>query len=220
MKKIILISTLLITAISPSLFAKKGFGADLTVSLGAGIGFFHGDTNKYPNGGFEFGVYLKPNYYFEFSALSFGLSFEVGYQRDAFAYKNEKLKGDSTFDSLALGFIPKIDVLFLSIGFGGGVKLPLGGNSSFIDVYGGKRLEKYGYSELKENFGNVLIIPYIKASVDFMLLPNIALGIYAAYDIPVMKYPSDNANNIYNQSANTNVTFSSFDIGGQITLRF
>ena len=106
MKKIVLISTLLIICISPSLFAKKDFGADLTVSLGAGIGFFHGDTNKYPNGGFEFGVCLKPNYYFEFSALSFGLSLEVGYQRDIFAYKNEKLKGNTTFDSFALGFIP------------------------------------------------------------------------------------------------------------------
>lgn len=220
MKKIVLISTLLIICISPSLFAKKGFGADLTVSLGAGIGFFHGDTNKYPNGGFEFGVCLKPNYYFEFSALSFGLSLEIGYQRDIFAYKNEKLKGNTTFDSFALGFIPKIDVLFLSIGFGGGIKFPLGGNLSITDIYGGKQLEKYGYIELKENFGKNLIIPYIKANVDFMLLPNVALGIYIAYDIPLMKYPNDNSNNSYNPTSNTNIKFSSLDIGGQITLRF
>lgn len=220
MKKIVLMSTLLIICVSPSLFAKKGFGADLIVSLGAGVGFYHGDTNKYPNGGFEFGVYLKPNYYFEFSALSFGLSLEVGYQRDTFAYKNEKLKGSSTFDSIALGFVPKIDVLFLSVGFGGGVKFPLGGNLSTTDIYGGKRLEKYGYNELKENFGDILIIPYVKASLDFMLLPNVALGVYIAYDIPVMKYPSDNSNNSYNPTSNTNIKFSSFDIGGQITLRF
>ena len=210
MKKIILISALLITAISPSLFAKKGFGADLTVSLGAGIGFFHGDTSKYPNGSFEFGVYLKPNYYFEFSTLSFGLSFEVGYQRDAFAYKNEQLKGNTTFDSLALGFIPKIDVSFLSIGFGGGVKLPLSGKSYSIDIYSVPSLSQYNYNELKENFGSVLIIPYVKVSLDFMLLYNVGLGIYAAYDIPFMKYPSDNSN----------IKFSSFDIGGEIILRF
>ena len=210
MKKIILISTLLIISLSPSLFAKKGFGADLIVSLGAGIGFYHGDTNKYPNGGFEFGVYLKPNYYWEFSAISFGLSLEVGYQRDIFAYKNEKRKGGTTFDSLALGLMPKIDILFLSIGFGGGVKLPLAGKSSSIDIYGIPTLAQYDYNELKENFGKTLIIPYIKTSLDFMLLYNIGLGIYIAYDIPLMKYPN----------ANSNITFSSFDVGGQITLRF
>ena len=210
MKKIILISTLLIISLSPSLFAKKGFGADLIVSLGAGIGFYHGDTNKYPNGGFEFGVYLKPNYYWEFSAISFGLSLEVGYQRDIFAYKNEKLKGGTTFDSLALGLMPKIDILFLSIGFGGGVKLPLAGKSSSIDIYGIPTLAQYDYNELKGNFGKTLIIPYVKASLDFMLLYNIGLGIYIAYDIPLMKYPN----------ANSNITFSSFDVGGQITLRF
>lgn len=218
MKKIVLMSTLLIICVSPSLFAKKGFGADLIVSLGAGVGFYHGDTNKYPNGGFEFGVYLKPNYYFEFSALSFGLSLEVGYQRDTFAYKNEKLKGSSTFDSIALGFVPKIDVLFLSVGFGGGVKFPLGATSSSIDIYNSPTFKKYGYNELKENFGNILIIPYVKASLDFMLLYNVGLGIYIAYDIPVMTYPSDNSNNSYDTTSN--ITFSSFDIGGQITLRF
>ena len=210
MKKIILISTLLIIGISPSLFAKKGFGADLIVSLGAGVGFFHGDASKYPNGGFEFGVYLKPNYYWEFSAVSFGLSLEVGYQRDIFAYKNEKLKGNTTFDGLALGFIPKIDVLFLSIGFGGGVKLPLGGKSSSIDIYDVPALTQYDYNKLKENFGHTLIIPYIKTSLDFMLLYNVGLAIYIAYDIPFMKYPSDNSN----------IKFSSFDVGGRIVLRF
>ena len=53
-----------------------------------------------------------------------------------------------------------------------------------------------------------------------MLLPNVALGIYIAYDIPLMKYPNDNSNNSYNPTSNTNIKFSSLDIGGQITLRF
>ena len=49
MKKIILISAILIIIVNSNLFAKKGFGGDLTVTLGAGVGFFHGDTNKYLN---------------------------------------------------------------------------------------------------------------------------------------------------------------------------
>lgn len=214
MKKIILISALLIIGISPSLFAKKGFGADLTVPLGAGIGFFQGDSDKHPNGGFEFGIYLKPNYYWDFSFISFGLSLEVGYQRDIYAYKekNNRINGSITFDSFSLGFIPKIDVIFLSIGFGGGIKFPLGGNKLSSVIYGKKELEKYNYKELKKNFGENLLIPYIKASLDFMLIPNFALGIYIAYDFPFMAYNENNSN--------IKIKFSSLDIGGQITLRF
>ncbi len=214
MKKIILISAILIISVSHSLFAKKGFGADLTMPLGVGVGFFHNDIGKYPNGGFEFGVYLKPNYYWDFSFISFGLSLEVGYQRDIFAYKNKNNKqgGSITFDSFSLGFIPKIDVIFLSIGFGGGIKLPLAGNKLYSDIDDKKQLEKYNYKELKKKFGDNLIIPYIKASVDFMLLPNLALGIYIAYDIPYIVYNENNSD--------TKVKFSSLDIGGQITLRF
>lgn len=219
MKKIILISAILIISVSSNLFAKKGFGADLTMTLGAGVGFFHVDTNKYPGGGFEFGVYLKPNYYFEFAALSFGLSLEVGYQRDVFAYRYDKGKGNYSFDSFSLGFLPKIDIIFLSIGFGGGVKFPLGGSYSFVDIYGVRRLEKYDYKELKEKYGNNILIPYIKATVDFMLLPNVALGIYISYDIPVMTYQMTIGNS-YRTSETNLAKFSSFDIGGQITLRF
>lgn len=214
MKKIILISAILIILVNPSLFAKKGFGADLTVPLGAGIGFFDKNANKNPNGGFEFGVYLKPNYYWEIPFVSLGLSLEIGYQRDIFAYKNKNSKSGEniTFDSFSLGFMPKIDVIFLSIGFGGGIKFPLVGNKLSYDIYGKKQLEKYNYKELKKNFGDDLIIPYIKTSVDFMLLPNFALGIYIAYDISFMAYNENNSD--------TKVKFSSLDIGGQITLRF
>lgn len=216
MKKIILISAILIIIVNSNLFAKKGFGGDLTVTLGAGVGFFHGDMNKYPDGSFEFGVYLKPNYYFEFAVLSLGLSLEVGYQRDIFAYKYYKSKGNYSFDSIALGFFPKIDVLFLSIGFGGGIKFPLGGNYSFVDTYGGRRLEKYDYKEMQGRYGKNLFIPYIKAAVDFILLPNIALGVYISYDIPLMNYKI-----IVDTLSQTKIAkFSSLDIGGQITLRF
>lgn len=210
MKKIILISSVLIISISSNLFAKKGFGIDLTVPLGAGVGFFHNATNKKSDGGFEFGVYLKPNYYWEFYVISFGLSLELGYQRDIFAYKYEKSKGNISFDSFNLGFMPKIDILFLSVGLGGGIKFPLGGNSSSVSSTGERKLSKYDYKDLKENYGDNLYIPYFKASLDFMLLVNMALGIYISYDFPLMLY----------KEAGTNVKFSSFDIGGQITLRF
>ena len=73
MKKIILISVLLITSVSTNLMAKNGFGVDLNVPLGAGIGFYFEDGKQSKtiksDIGFEFGVYLKPNYYFDLSVL-------------------------------------------------------------------------------------------------------------------------------------------------------
>lgn len=46
MKKIILISVLLITSVSTNLMAKNGFGVDLNVPLGAGIGFYFEDGKQ------------------------------------------------------------------------------------------------------------------------------------------------------------------------------
>ena len=133
MKKILLITSMLIITISTNLMAKSGFGVDLSVPLGAGIGFIYEDGKESktlkPDGGFEFGVYLKPNYYFDLSILSLGIALDIGYQRDVFAYKSDINKCNLTFDSLSVGLMPKIDILFLSIGVGAGVKFPLGGSS-------------------------------------------------------------------------------------------
>ena len=64
-------------------------------------------------------------------------------------------------------------------------------------------------------YGKNLFIPYIKAAVDFILLPNIALGVYISYDIPLMNYK------IVDTLSQTKIAkFSALDIGGQITLRF
>ena len=43
MKKILLITSMLIITISTNLMAKSGFGVDLSVPLGAGIGFVYED---------------------------------------------------------------------------------------------------------------------------------------------------------------------------------
>ena len=69
--------------------------------------------------------------------------------------------------------------------------------------------EKYNLNKIKENFKNPYI-PYIKGVVDFMLPLNLVLGVYAAYDIPLIEY-KDPANN---------VKMSSFDLGAEIGLRF
>ena len=213
MKKIVLITSMLIITISSSLMAKSGFGVDLTVPLGAGIGIFYEDGKQSqtlkPDGGFEFGVYLRPNYYFDLAVLSLGLALDLGYQRDVFAYKSDISKGNATFDSLSVGLMPKIDVLFLSIGVGAGVKFPLGGGSYSKENSGREQRYSYSLKDLQNQYNN-LYIPYLKATLDFLLLYNFTLGIYMSYDFPVMEY----------KDISPKVKLGGFDIGGQIGIRF
>ncbi|MEI0540434.1 hypothetical protein [Brachyspira pulli] len=214
MKKFIIITSILVMSISSGLMAKTGFGLGIMVPLGASFSHFSGNDakNLKSDVGFEFGVHVQPAYYFGFDMLSFGLGLDLGYNRDVFAFKaamDETLKGGVTFDSLMIGVLPRLDVAFVSIGVGAGVKIPLGGSSYFNEGNGLETSEKYNLNKIKENFKNPYI-PYIKGVVDFMLPLNLVLGVYAAYDIPLIEY-KDPANN---------VKMSSFDLGAEIGLRF
>lgn len=60
-----------------------------------------------------------------------------------------------------------------------------------------------------KNFKNPYI-PYVKASVDFLLPLNIVLGVYASYDIPLAE----------TKNPSFNTKFSSFDLGAEVGLRF
>ncbi|MEI0530854.1 hypothetical protein R4I97_04770 [Brachyspira pilosicoli] len=213
MKKIILMITLFIMSISTTLMAKSGAGVDITVPLGAGIGFFFEDGKKNealkPNAGFEGGVYLRPNYYFDLAVLSLGISLDLGYQRDVFSFKSDINTEYLSFDSLSIGLMPKIDILFLSIGVGAGIKFPLGGASYSKENSGGEQSHTYNLKQLQEQFDN-LYIPYIRTSLDFLLLNNFTLGIYVSYDFIAMK----------TKTINPQTTFGALDIGGQIGIRF
>ena len=191
MKKIILMITLFIMTVSTTLMAKSGAGVDITVPLGAGIGYFFEDGKESqtlkPKAGFEGGVYLRPNYYFDLAVLSLGFSLDLGYQRDVFGYKSDRNIEYLSFDSLSIGLMPKIDVLFLSVGVGAGVKFPLGGASYSKENSGGEQSHTYNLKQLQDQFDN-LYIPYLKVSLDFLLLYNFTLGIYVSYDFMAMQY--------------------------------
>ncbi|MEI0479180.1 hypothetical protein [Brachyspira pulli] len=214
MKKFIIITSILVMSISSGLMAKTGFSLGLMVPLGASFSSFSGNDSSIVKSdtGFEFGIHVQPAYYFGFEYLSFGLGLDLGYNRDVFAFKSaadEKSRGGLTFDSLMVGVLPRLDVAFVSIGVGAGVKIPLGGSSYFNEGNGSETSEKYNLNKIKENFKNPYI-PYIKGVVDFMLPLNLVLGVYATYDIPLIEY-KDPANN---------VKMSSFDLGAEIGLRF
>lgn len=98
MKKLIIITSILVMSISSGLMAKTGFGLGLIVPLGASFSSFSGNdaNNIKSDTGFEFGVHVQPAYYFGFEYLSFGLGLDLGYNRDVFAFKaviDEKSRG-------------------------------------------------------------------------------------------------------------------------------
>lgn len=212
MKKFIF-CILFITVIScSSLFAGGGVG--IFVPLGASISQYkvdrEGKTTQSDrlksDVGFEFGVSFQPGYFFGFgNAVSFALLADLGYYRDTYAYKfRDKTKGSLTFDSINVGLYPKINLLFLSIGVGGGVKLPLGGSEK-----AGGITSKWTHKNIKDRFVNAYI-PYLKVSLDFPIKFGnhfaLALGIYFNYDFP-MKVKS---------SSPDKETISSFDVGFQV----
>ena len=214
MKKLIIIISILIMSLSSGLMAKSGFSIGLMVPLGASFSSFSGNDASHIKSdvGFEFGIHLQPAYFFDLSAVSLGLGLDLGYNRDIFAFKaaiDEKSKGGLTFDSLMVGILPRIDIAFVSIGVGAGVKIPLAGSSYFRESDGGYTSHGYDYKKIKENFKNPYI-PYVKGVVDFLLPYNIVLGVYASYDIPLVEY----------KDPGNNIKMSSFDLGAEFGLRF
>ena len=213
-KKLLIISCILVITVSGNLMAKTGVSLGLMIPLGASFSSFSGNdaSSLKSDTGFEFGIHFQPAYYFGFEYLSFGLGLDLGYNRDVFAFKSaidKNSRGGIAFDSLMIGVLPKLDIAFISIGVGAGIKIPLAGSSYFRESDGGYTSQGYDFKKIKENFKNPYI-PYIKASVDFLLPLNVVLGIYASYDFGVMETK--------NPSFHTKL--SSFDLGGQIGLRF
>jgi len=105
--------------------------------------------------------------------------------------------------TLNLGIMPKINIYIpnaipLSIGLGGGVKIPFSG-TRHITMHpreGNDIEEKMSYQDIKETF-EYPFIPYIKFTMDnyFYVSESVALifGLYMSYDFP-MKYNVDKIN--------------------------
>lgn len=173
---------------------------------------------------FEWGVLLQPGYFYGFgNRAGVSVLFDLGYYRDVFAYiitnKNNgaSYKESYAFDSINLGLIPKFHFLFLSIGVGGGIKVPLAMEYYTKQINGdGSYSQKYNSSELKSVFSGG-IIPYIKVTLDFMFNFNrfsaIAFGIYLNYDFPMHKKLNEFTSLIYSK-----YDISAIDFGFQIGL--
>ena len=226
-KKIIL-TLMMILVFSVSAFAASGFEAILNVPIGLSVGFqnyklskeaeaFKDNIDKYykqnSSVGFDIGVTAQLGYMFQVKE-GFGISVlgEIGYSHDSYAFilaSDKKISQSYTFESIQIGLLPKFNIGAFAIGIGGGVKIPLAGNSYFRESDGGYTSQGYDYKKLKDTFTNPYI-PYVKGVVDFLLPYNIVLGVYASYDIPLVEH----------KDPGNNIKMSAFDLGAEVGLRF
>lgn len=175
-------------------------------------------TNKYneyvsnntrnSKAGFEGGLLFQAGYRLEMNkALSFSFMGEIGYSRDTLNYSLKSGNTNSalfstkesiyySFDSLVIGFLPKINYKRFSFGIGFGMKAVLGGNinrsshNTALD-YSINKIDIINLKNYKNYFKNN-IIPYIKLTFDYSLYTSskfdFVIGAYLGYDFNLKYY--------------------------------
>ncbi|WP_295155765.1 hypothetical protein [uncultured Brachyspira sp.] len=215
MKKIIILLVLFITSVKafPQLgFFSLGYILPLSGSLPKYYIENNGgalNKNSYESqSAFEVGFLVQPVYNFILHKdIILGLGMDLGYYRDTYRFINyeERKKYTHVFDSLNMGgYIEGIFANIFMLGFGGGIKVPLGGSLRYDYI-----IETLNYSRLKQRFDDI-VIPYIKFLIgvkSFTVLGGVSLSFYFNYDFPVIKDI---------KSAPDTVKFSSIDLGVQI----
>ena len=231
MKKILSISFLIFLISLSNLFSSDfepgiGFVLPLGASISQKSQIHNANADK--NNGtlsgksaFEFGFSITPGMY-----KGFSVALDLGYHRDVYSYKENKLGGSQykevstkySFDTINIGLLPKFNIARFFIGIGGGIKLLVSGSektqnyneekSQFFDSE-----TAYNFNAIKNKFKNPFV-PYIKGTFDYLFFFSdetaLGIGLYAGYDFgPQIKDERFSKNNL-----------GSFDIGGQISFYF
>lgn len=147
------------------------------------------------------------------SSMSLSLLLDLGYCHDAYDFKytieGKRATENYQFESFLIGGYGRFNFSFISLGAGGGIKIP---------VYATYKLESYNkYRHYRFRFGDLndiferAVIPYIKVSIDFTIFNYLLVGVYANYDFPLyFQY-----NNYINDTIINKDSISAFDIGVQ-----
>jgi len=144
----------------------------------------------------------------ETGVTSISLLADIGYSQEIFGVlyynsaKNYITAEATSLHTLNLGIIPKVNFYFpkmkipFSVGFGGGVKIPLSGTRYLLENSDKKITEDLSYIDIKETFLHPFI-PYVKLTIDtyYYVSDNIALtvGLYTSYNFG-MKYDTEKLN--------------------------
>ena len=237
-RKIILSASMLLM-FSIAAFAESGFEAILNVPFGASIGIPPKSMKDYfgtseAGVGFDSGVSAQLGYMIQAGdTTAVSILAEVGYAYDTVSFR-AKLKDEagggsfliaSPIHSLQVGLLPKFNINGLSIGIGGGVKIPMAMSAYYqiednrYDSMNGKTDPvKFNMNDIKNIF-NPQIIGYVKLTFDYSIFLSDKLavntGIYLGYDfIPKTSLYTGMFGEPKEETSGT------FDVGVQIGLRF
>ena len=141
---------------------------------------------------FENSFSIQPGVFFSYyDTISSAIFLDIGYSKDRYEFRygesENRIVENFSLNNISVGLLPRINFGFLSLGIGGGIKIPL----SMIYSIGGQYLypEKYklDFGDMRDTLEN-FYYPYIKASVDFLIKGKnkfmMTLGVYANYDFP------------------------------------
>lgn len=219
---------LLMLLISASAFASSGFEAILNVPILISVGIPIGNSDEKRDVTIDLssGITAQLGYavYLE-NTIGVSILGEIGYAFNQFGnyLPNRPVTTyvASAFHSLQLGILPKFNIKNVSIGLGGGVKIPFSGRVLTSTEPSSSELNNYyrymNFSEIKDRYDKMFVIPYIKLTFDFYTpefdtdtgrisdSSDAGIGLYLGYDFgPKNKY---------------NVGTDSFSIGVQFSYR-
>lgn len=223
-------------------------GVFVPVGIGVGVHYYNkplstftkDELNKYntyisnntmtSQVGFEAGVLFQAGYGLELNRdISFSFMGEFGYRRDTFNYRCKDSNTNSlalrmqnyryyTFDSAAIGVLPKINYKRFSFGIGFGLKIFVSGtmnNSSYNKLLGySSETIKILNTKNYKNYFSSNVIPYLKLTFDYAVYTSskfdFIVGAYFDYDF-ALKYNDKNRGN--NQVNNSIENIASVDLG-------
>lgn len=168
---------------------------------------------------FESSFSVQPGVFFSYyDTISSAIFLDIGYGKDRYEFRHgeseNRIVENFRLNNISIGLLPRINFGFLSIGIGGGIKIPISMRYSTEGQYRYSDKYKLDFGDIRDSLTEIYY-PYLKASVDFLIKGQnrfmMTLGVYANYD-----FPFNLKNDGILDTAISRRNIASFDIGFQI----
>lgn len=147
------------------------------------------------------------------SSISLSFLLDLGYYHDSYDFKysieGRRATENYQFESFLIGGYARFNFAFISLGAGGGVKIP--GSAIYkLNSYSKSRFYRLSFGDLNDIF-ETAVIPYLRFSLDFNIFNYLLVGVYANYDFPL----HFQHNNYISGTIINNDSISALDVGVQ-----
>ena len=173
---------------------------------------------------FENSFSIQPGIFFSYyDTISSAIFLDIGYSKDRYEFRygegDSRIVENFTLNNISIGLLPRINFGFLSLGIGGGIKIPLSMVYSVENQYSYPEKYKLDFGDIRYTLSDIYY-PYLKASIDFLIKGQskfmMMLGVYANYDFAF----NLKINSVLQYMAKSKENIASFDLGFQIGLYF